>query len=130
MLDYGTKMVVLRPTKGTVSAADVAKIFVDSVVRVHGLPRTIVLDRDSKFISHFLNKVLKNIQTTLAMLSGSCPKTDSQIERVNQTIEEIMRAYVGRQHNNWDQWLSMVGFVCNNIVHSSTGFMPFYLCYG
>ena len=130
MVDYGTKMVVLRPTKGTATAVDVAKIFVDSVVRVHGLPRTIVSDRDSKFTSHFWKEVFKNMGTTLAMSSGFHPQTDGQTERANRTIEEIMRAYVGRRHNDWDQRLSMVEFVYNNAVHSSTGFTPFYLCYG
>ena len=53
MVDYVTKMVVLRPKKGTTTAVDVAKIFVNSIVRVHSLPRTIVSDRDSKFTGHF-----------------------------------------------------------------------------
>ena len=96
MVDYGTKMVVLRPTKGTATAVDVAKIFVDSVVRVHGLPRIIVSDRDSKFTSHFWKEVFKNMGTTLAMSSGFHPQTDGQTERANRTIEEIMRAFVGR----------------------------------
>ena len=130
VVDYGTKMVVLRPTKGTATAVDVAKIFVDAVVRVHGLPRGIVSDRDSKFTSHFWKEVFKNMGTTLAMSSGFHPQTDGQTERANRTIEEILRAYVGRRHNDWDQRLSMVEFVYNNAVHTSTGFTPFYLCYG
>ena len=87
-------------------------------------------DRDSKFTSHFWKEVFKNMGTTLAMSSGFHPQTDGQIERANRTIEEIMRAFVGRRHNDWDQRLSMVEFVYNNVVHSSTGFTPFYLCYG
>ena len=130
VVDYGTKMVVLRPTTGTATAVDVAKVFVDSVVRVHGLPRSIVSDRDSKFTSHFWKEVFRNMGTTLAMSSGFHPQTDGQTERANRTVEEIMRAYVGRRHNDWDQRLSMVEFVYNNAVHSSTGFTPFYLCYG
>ena len=130
VVDYGTKMVVLRPTTGTATAVDVAKVFVDSVVRVHGLPRSIVSDRDSKFTSHFWKEVFRNMGTTLAMSSGFHPQTDGQTERANRTVEEIMRAYVGRRHNDWDKRLSMVEFVYNNAVHSSTGFTPFYLCYG
>ena len=68
--------------------------------------------------------------TTLVMLSRFYPQMDGQTKRANHTIEEIMGAIVERRHNDWDQRLSMVEFVHNNAVHSSTGFTPFYLCYG
>ena len=53
MVDYVTKMMILRPTYNTVIAVDTARLFVDSVVRAHGLPRVIVSDRDMKFTSYF-----------------------------------------------------------------------------
>ena len=130
MVDYGAKMVVLRPTKGKATAVDVAKIFVDSVVRVHGLPRAIILVCDSKFTIHFLKEVFRNMGTSLAISLGFHRQTGGQIERANRTIQEIMRAFSRKRHNDWDQRLSMVEFVYNNAVHSSTGFTPFYLCYG
>ena len=128
-VDDKTKMVVLRPTTGTATLVDVAKIFVDSIGRIHGLLRSIVSDCDSKFTSHFWKEVSKNMGTTLAMSSGFHPQTDGQTERANQTIEEILRAYVDKWYNDWDQMLSMVEFVYNNTVHTSVGFTPFYLCY-
>ena len=127
---YGSKMVVSQPTIGTATAVDVAKIFVASVVNIHGLPRSIMSDRDSKFMSHFWKEMFRNMGTTLAMLLGFHPQTDGQTERASRAIEEIMRAYVGRRYNDWDKRLSMVEFVYNNVVHSSIGFTPFYLCYG
>ena len=130
IVDYLTKMIVTRPTYGTATAVDIAKLFVDSVVRVHGLPRTIVSDRDRKFTSNFWKEVFKNMGTTLAMSSGFHPQTDGQTERANRTIEEILRAYVGKRQNNWDKRLGMMEFAYNNAVNSSIGFTPFYLCYG
>ena len=53
MVDYLTKMMVLRPTHGTATAVDIVRIFVDSVVQLHGLPKVIVFDRDTKFTSNF-----------------------------------------------------------------------------
>ena len=52
------------------------------------------------------------------------------MERANWSIDEMLRAYVGKRQNDWDERLGMVEFAYNNSVHSSSGFTPFYLCYG
>ena len=68
--------------------------------------------------------------TTLAMSLGFHPQTDGQTERANRSIEEMLRAYVRKHQNDWDERLGMVEFAYNNYVHSSFGYTPFYLCYG
>ena len=73
IVDYKTKMMVLRPPHGTMMVVDTARIFVDAVVRVHGLPRVILSYRDPKFTSSFLREVCKVMGTTLAMSSGFHP---------------------------------------------------------
>ena len=130
MIDYVTKMMILRPTYGVATAVDTARLFVDSVVRAHGLPRVIVSDRDPRFTSHFWREVHRVMGTNLAMSSGFHPQTDGQTERANRSIEEMLRAFVGNRQNDWDERLGMVEFAYNNAVHSSSGFTPFYLCYG
>ena len=130
VVDYLTKMLILRPTHSSATAVDTARLFVDSVVRRHGLPRAIVSDRDTKFTSTFWREVSKVMGTTLAMSSGYHPQTDGQTERANRTIEEMLRAYVGKRQDDWDERLGMIEFAYNNSVHSSTGFTPFFLCYG
>ena len=130
MVDYLTKMMVLRPTHGTATAVDTAKIVMDAVVRVHGVPRVIVSDRDPKFTSNFWREICRSMGTSLAMSSGYHPQTDGQTERANRSIEEMLRAYVGKRQNDWDERLGMVEYAYNNAVHSSTGYTPFYLCYG
>ena len=76
MVDYVTKMMILRPTYSIVTAVDTGRLFVDSVVRAHGLPKVIVSDRDTKFTSHFRKEVHRVMGTTLAMSSGFQPQTD------------------------------------------------------
>ena len=53
-----------------------------------------------------------------------------KLERANWSIEEMLRTYVGKRQNDWDERLGMVEFAYNNSVHSSSGYTPFYLCYG
>ena len=128
--DYVTKMMVLRPAYSMATAMDTTRLFVDAVVRVHGLPRVIVSNRDTRFTSHFWREVHRVMGTNLAMSSGFHPHTDGQTKRANWSIEKMLRAYVGKIHNNWDERLGMVEFTYNNSVHSSYGSTPFYLCSG
>ena len=130
IVDYVTKMMVLRPTYSTAIMVDTAQLFVDAVVSAHGLPRVIVSYRDTRFTSHFWREVHRVMGTTLAMSSGFNPQKDGQMERTRQCIEEMLRAYVGKQQNNWDERLGMVEFIYKNSVHSLCGFTPFYLYYG
>ena len=130
IVDYVTKMMILRLTHNTAIVVDAARIFMDVVVREHGLPRVIVFDRDTKFMSSFWREVCKVMGTTLAMSSGFHPQTNGQTERTNQSIEEMLRAYVGKHQSNWDDRLGMIEFAYKNCIHSPSGFTPFYLCYG
>ena len=76
MVDYLTKMMVLRPTHSTTTAVDTAKIVMDAVVRVHRVPRVIVSDRDTRFTSSFWKEICKSMGTSLALSSGYHPQTD------------------------------------------------------
>ena len=123
-------MMILHPTHSIATAVDTARIFMDAVMRLHSLPRVIVSDRDTKFTSDFWREFCRVMATTLAMSSGFHPQADGQIERANQSIEEMLRAYVGKHQNDWDDKLRMIEFAYNNFIHSSSGYSPFYLCYG
>ena len=130
IVDYITKMIILRSTHRTAMAVDTARLFMDAVVRFHGVPRVIVSDRDTRFTSNFWKEICRLMGTSLTMSSGFHPQTDGQTERANRSIEEMMRAYVGRKQNDWDERLGMMEYASNNAVHSSSGYTPFYLCYG
>ena len=64
------------------------------------------------------------------MSLGFHPQTDRQTERANRSIEEMLRAYMGKCQNDWDDRLGMIEFAYNNSIHSSSGYTPFYLCCG
>jgi hypothetical protein len=76
------------------TASDVAKLFIREVVRHHGLPRSIVSDRDSRFIANFWKCLWDCLQTKLDMSTSYHPESDGQTERANRTIEDMLRSYV------------------------------------
>ena len=97
---------------------------------MHGIPRTIVSDRDSKFLSH-LWRVLWGKLGTKVLFSTTChPQTDSQTEVVNRTLGTMLRAIVGRNLKTWEECLPYVEFAYNRAVHSSTGYSAFEVVYG
>ena len=69
-MDYVTKMMILRPTHSTATAANTAKIFMDAIIRVDGVPRMIVSDRDTRFTNNFWREICRVMGTTLAMSFG------------------------------------------------------------
>ena len=85
IVDYITKMMILRPTHSTAMAVDAARLFMDAVVRLHGVPKVIVSDRDTRFTSNFWKEICRLMGTLLAMSSGFHPQIDSQ----NRTCKQV-----------------------------------------
>jgi hypothetical protein len=129
-VDTFSKMVHLAPTKTTASAPDTARIFFDQVIKLHGLPKSIVSDRDAKFTSKFWKSVFHTMGTKLAMSTAFHPQTDGQTERANRTLEDMLRAFVSYRQNDWDLFLPTAEFACNNAPNASTGMSPFRVNYG
>ena len=93
VVDMLTKMSHLFPIKTSYIASDVAKVFVKEIYQIHGLPKRIVSDRDSKFTFKFWTSLFQAIGTQLCFSTAYHPQTDGQTERVNQVIKDILRAY-------------------------------------
>lgn len=129
-VDKLTKMIHCVATTTTVTAPELAHIFFDNVIRYHGIPTSIVSDRDPRFTSHFWRSLWKQLGTHLRMSTAFHPQTDGQTERANRTIEEIMRAYVNEKQNDWDTHLTAIEIAYNNSVHASTNATPYYLNHG
>ena len=129
-VDTFSKMVHFAPTTTTASAPDTAHIFFNTIFKLHGLPTTIVSDRDAKFTSRFWRTLFNNLGTKLAMSTAFHPQTDGQTERANRTLEDMLRAFVSYRQDDWDQCLTAAEFACNNAPNASTGMSPFRLNHG
>jgi hypothetical protein len=129
-VDKFSKMVHYAATTTTCTAVDVARIFFDTVVKVHGVPKHIISDRDPRFTSRFWKQLWNLLGTELKMSTSHHPQTDGQTERSNRTLEDILRHYVSKQQNDWDDHLTAAEIAVNSSAHASTGFTPFYLNYG
>jgi len=129
-VDKLTKMVHFVATKTQVTAPQLAGIFWTTVVRQHGLPSSILSDRDPRFTGHFWRALWKCLGTQLTMSTAFHPQTDGQTERANRTLEEMLRPYVSFQQSDWDEHLVAAELAVNGAKHASTGFTPFYLNYG
>jgi hypothetical protein len=129
-VDKFSKMVHYAATTTTCTAVEVARIFFDTVVKIHGVPKHIISDRDPRFTSKFWKQLWSLLGTELKMSTSHHPQTDGQTERSNRTLEDILRHYVGKQHDGWDQHLTAAEIAVNSSIHASTGFTAFYLNYG
>jgi hypothetical protein len=99
-------------------------------VCLHGLPRTIVFDRGAQIVARFWEQLQESLGTKLIRSSAYHPQIDGQTERVNQILEDMLRACVINCGKNWDKYLSLAEFAYNNNYQSSLKMAPFEALYG
>lgn len=129
-VDKLTKMVHYVPTTTTVTAPQLASLFIREVCRHHGIPDSLLSDRDPRFTAHFWRSLWDQLGSKLVMSTAYHPQTDGQTERANRTLEEMLRSYVNWRQTDWDEHLSALEIASNNAINASTGFTPFYLNHG
>jgi hypothetical protein len=122
-----TKQLHCIATVTSVSAAQLAEIFLREVIRHHGVPSSLLSDRDPRFTAHLWRNIWQLFQTKLLMSTSAHPQTDGQTERANRTIEDMLRAFVDAKQDDWDEYLPLVEMAYNGSVQASTGFAPYYL---
>ena len=131
IVDKLMKLVTLEPIHTTATAPEIANIYFRRMVsKGFGVPKVIVSDRDSKFTSDFWKSLWLLLGTKLAMSTSFHPQTDGQTENANKLIEAMLRAFTNEKQNNWSTLLPYIEFAFNNTVNRSTGYTPFYMCYG
>jgi len=118
------------PIKTGMSVARLAEIYIEQVVRLHGIPSTIVSDQDPRFTSKFWESLQAALGTKLRLSSAYHPQTDGQTERTVQSLEDLLRACVLEQGVSWDECLPLTEFTYNNNFHSSIGMALFEALYG
>ncbi|KAL0378461.1 UNVERIFIED_CONTAM: Transposon Ty3-G Gag-Pol polyprotein [Sesamum radiatum] len=128
--DRLTKSAHFLPIRLGDSLDKLAELYVSEIVRLHGVPVSIVSDRDPRFTSHFWKSLQKALGTRLHFSTAFHPQTDGQSERTIQTLEDMMRACTMEFKGNWDDHLPLMEFAYNNSFHSSIGMAPYEALYG
>jgi hypothetical protein len=129
-IDRLSKMAHFIPGHTTDDAKTVSKLYLEHVFRLHGLPKVIVSDRDSRFTGHFWKNLHQLLGTKLAMSTAYHPQTDGQTERTNRTLEQMLRAFVNYRQDNWKELLPLIEFAYNNSHQATTKRTPFEVNYG
>jgi hypothetical protein len=130
VVDRLSKMTHFLPIQNGTGVEEVVRLFVDRIYCLHGLPKSFVSDRNSKFIASFWRSVFDILETKLDMSFTRHSETDGQTERVNRILEEYLRGVVKYNQKNWDLFLGLVEFCYNSAIHTFTKKSPFQVVYG
>ena len=126
IIDCFSKQAIFILTYDTISAPDLAQLFITYVFSKHGLPSHVTSDHGSKFVSHFFQLHGKALNICLHFTSGYHPEADRQTECTNQTLEQYLCMYCNYQQDNWSDLLPLTEFAYNNALSATTGVSPFY----
>lgn len=130
VVDRFTKYAHFVPLRHPYTAPTVARQFIDCIVKLHGMPRSIISDRDHIFTSHFWKQLFYQLGTKLKYTTAYHPQTDGQSERVNQCLEMFLRCMVQDSPRQWRRCLPLAEFWYNSTFHTSIGCSPFKALYG
>ena len=126
--DRASKMVHLLATRSETSASQIAEQFLKEVVRLHGLPTSVISDRDSVFTSAFWEELTAQLGMKNCPSTPFHPQANGQAERTNQTVKQTLRTlHATRQAVPWVKLLPLVEIAINNAPIANTEFSPYYL---
>jgi hypothetical protein len=130
IIDPLTKIAHFLSVKTKYPVVAYAELYIARILSLHGVPKTIVLDRGPQFVSKFWEELHKSLDTKLLPSSTYHPQTSGQTERVNQILEDMLRAWVLEFLQKWDDCLPLAEFSYNNSYQESMKMAPFEALYG
>ncbi|KAA0041239.1 pol protein [Cucumis melo var. makuwa] len=130
VVDRLTKSAHFVPGKSTYTASKWAQLYMSEIVRLHGVPVSIVSNRDARFTSKFWKGLQTAMGTRLDFSTAFHPQTDGQTERLNQVLEDMLRACALEFPGSWDSHLHLMEFAYNNSFQATIGMTPFEALYG
>jgi hypothetical protein len=129
IVDRLTKVAHFIPVRTIYGGDKLTKLYIDNILKLHGVPKSIVSDRGTQFVSKFWRSLHQALKTKLDFSSAYHPQTDGQTERVNQVLEDMLRACVLTYGKNWEDSLAFAEFSYNNGYHTSLKKAPFEVLY-
>ena len=130
VVDRLTKTAHFIPLKTGCPIDRMAQIYVREIVHLHGIPRTIVSDRDPRFVSRFWKSLHEALRTKLSFNTAFHPQSNGQSEHTIQTLEDMLRACALDLEGKWDEHLPLVEFAYNNSYQATIGMPPYEALYG
>ena len=127
VVDSVAKQAHFIPMHTTVIANGIERLFLHHIWKLHGLPRSVVLDRGPQFIAEFMQELYHILGITISSSTAYHPQTDRQTERVNQELEQYLRLFISKKQDDWAKLLLMVEFQYNNHIYSAIQTTPFLL---
>ncbi|KAJ0935015.1 putative nucleotidyltransferase, Ribonuclease H [Helianthus annuus] len=126
VVDRLTKSAHFLALKETDNTEKISQLYLNEIVDCHGVPVSIISDRDGRFDSRFWRSLQKSLGSRLDMSTAYHPKTDGQSERTIQTLEDMLRACVIDFGGSWDTHLPLAEFSYNASIKAA----PFEALYG
>jgi hypothetical protein len=130
IVDRLTKVTHFIPMKTTYTRPQLAELYIARIVCLRGVPKKIVSDRGTLFTFMFWERLHESMDTKLNFSSAYHPQMDGQTERVNQVLEDMLRAYALQYGRSWDKSLPYAEFSYNNSYHESLKMALFEMLYG
>ena len=130
IVDRLTKSTHFLAVLMTFTLEEFCRLYIRERVRLHGVPVTILSDRDPRFTSQFWKSFQKAMETQLSMSTAFHPQTDGQSKRTIQILEDMLRACVLDLNGSWEEHLPLVEFAYNNSYQASIQMAPYEALYG
>ncbi|XP_059671067.1 uncharacterized protein LOC132316607 [Cornus florida] len=130
IVDRLTKSAHFLPIRATDTVKELCKIYIRDIVKLHGVPVSIVSDHDPRFSSRFWSSFQAAFGTPLSLSTAFHPQTDGQSERVIQVLEDMLHACVLDFRGSWEDHIPLVEFAYNNSYQASIGMAPYEALYG